>query len=173
MSIPANFINLRASLDDLAPISRQTHGGGLDKNEGKFNHQFSKREGLKLLSVKPGHVEAEIQTKDDQVNAHGSIHGGLLTTSTDAVMAATAQSSLSQKDGKLIAVVRDFAQRFLKPIFPGDKLTIVSNLTSSEANDRKNIKYISSEIRKGQEVVGQAISSYFIVDKNQYLQQAA
>lgn len=107
------------------------------------------------------------------MNAHGSIHGGLLTTSTDAVMAATAQSSLSQKDGKLIAVVRDFAQRFLKPIFPGEKLTIVSNLTSSEANDRKNIKYICSEIRKGQEVVGQAISSYFIVDKTQYLNQAA
>jgi acyl dehydratase len=90
---------------------------------------------------------------------------------TDSVMAATAQSSVGRKLKDKIAVVKDFAQRFFKPVFPGEKLRLVAEQTSSDETNTKNIKYVSSEIRRGDEVVGQAISTYFIVDKDKYLSQ--
>ena len=173
-----NYLNLRSALDDLPRISRKVKAGGLDQNDPKFNHHFSKENGLKLKSVHPGHVEAEQTTEAKHRNDRNTVHGGLLTTAADAVMAAVAQSTVGKKEKDEVAVVRDFAYRFHEPVLPGDELTVVSEIDgSTETSSGSKIKFISSEVRKGYgddaRVVGQALSSYFIVNKDDYLSGAA
>lgn len=173
-----NFKNLRAALDDLPRISKIGKSGGMKPTEARFNHKFSQENGLRIKSVHPGHVEADLKADERHFNRHSSVHGGLLTTAADAVMAAVAQSNAGRKDGKL-EVVRDFAMRFHEPVLPGQALEIVSQLDSSRksSDGEKEIKFITSEIREGSgnhsRLVGQALSSYIMVGRGEYLGQAA
>ena len=93
-------------------------------------------------------------------------------------MAAVAQSNAGKNNNK-IEVVRDFAMRFHEPVLPGQALEIVSELDSSKmsSNGDKEIKFITSEIREGSgdesRLIGQALSTYVMVDPKEYLKGLA
>lgn len=173
MSIPASHQALREALNELSPLSRKTGASNFDNKDPKFNHPFSRENGVRLSKIQLGHIEAELETdlEKNHDNSHGSLHGGVLQTATDAVMAATAQSTISKKDTGKIAVVRDFAIRFLEPVLPGDKFTIISDLKGATTTESgKEIKFIESEVRdKNHQSVARAIASCFIVDKSEHL----
>ena len=72
--------------------------------------------GFTLTRVQPGHVECELETRDDMTNPMGSVHGGIAATLLDTVMGCAVQTTLD--DGEAFTTT-DLQVHYVRTVNPG------------------------------------------------------
>lgn len=78
--------------------------------------------GLQLDHIEEGCCQMHFTLKPEMSNGFGSIHGGVLFAAADSVFAFACNSH------GLVAVALEASIHFLRPAFPGDKLTVKADL---------------------------------------------
>ncbi len=121
----------------------------MTKAEKIVNHMmsadaFSQWLGIEVLEVEDGMAKIKMKVREEMVNGHGVVHGGISFSLADSAF-AFACNSHGQK-----AVSIETSINHIKPIFVGDELIATCE---KESTSRSVGYYLTRVIRNG-ELVG-------------------
>jgi len=124
--------------------------------EEGFN-PFGDMLGIVFTDYGDGRSRCELEVRQELVNPHGVLHGGVIYSMADFGMGAAVYSTLA--DEELCATVE-----IKISYFSGVKAGRL--VCDSEVIDRRRrIATIESEIRNGGELVAKALGTFYIYDK--------
>lgn len=118
------------------------------------DHPFADLIGLKILNTDSNESVCSLFVKEDLLNPHKVVHGGVLYTLADTGMGAALYPSLSE--GEICATV-EIKINYFRPAFKGEIIckTVVSNRGKTLAN-------LDSEIYNDDKLVAKANGTFAI-----------
>lgn len=122
--------------------------------QAKGLNPFGDRIGLRFTDVRDGFSRCEIEVREDLMNPHGVLHGGVLYSMADTGMGAALYPSLAEDE--LCATVEIKIAYFL-PVRRG-RITCDTQVV----HRRKTVAFLESEIATQEGVVAKATGTYFI-----------
>ena len=164
MPIPQYVSHLGSIFKDWVGNITKPKGATNVSDKQNYQHPFSTRQGLRLMSLRHGYAEAQQTTKSDgtQNNNREFVHAAIPNSALISTMAAVADTGITEKEKKdSLVFARNLTQSFDKVIFPGDELEVTAKLD----HKNKNHQYIIAEIKRGAEVVGRAIADFATLPK--------
>lgn len=105
---------------------------------------FSKWLGIEVLEVADGLAKIKMEVRDEMLNGHGVVHGGISFSLADSAF-AFACNSHGQK-----SVSIETSINHIKPIFVGDELIA----TAQKESTSRSVGYYLVKVTRGDELVG-------------------
>lgn len=96
--------------------------------------------GVKVIQAEQGKVTCELEVKEEHLNGHGTMHGGMLATLVDVVSTYAIGTAGENKLG----VTVDLSVSYMSAAVPGDKVTIKSEVLKAG----KNLAFANVDIYK-------------------------
>ncbi len=117
-------------------------------------HHYADLIGFRIVRQSPGESRLEISVRDELLNPHNVVHGGVLFSMADTGMGAALYQMLAK--GELCATI-NCAISYFKPVDSG-MLACLSKIT----NRGKTIATLESEIWNGDNLVATAHGQFSI-----------
>lgn len=105
---------------------------------------FSQWLGIEIVEVREGYAQMRMTVRDDMLNGHGVMHGGISFSLADSAF-AFASNSHGQK-----AVSIETSINHTKAVFSGDKLIA----TAEKESLSKSVGFYLVRVMRGEELVG-------------------
>ncbi len=105
---------------------------------------FSQWLGIEILEVREGYAQMKMTVRDDMLNGHGVMHGGISFSLADSAF-AFASNSHGQK-----AVSIETSINHTKAVFSGDELIAIAEKESLS----KSVGFYLVRVKRGEELVG-------------------
>jgi acyl-CoA thioesterase len=108
------------------------------------NDKFSQWLGIEIIEVSDGLAKIKMTVRDEMVNGHGAMHGGISFSLADSAF-AFACNSHGQK-----AVSIETSINHIKPVFVGDELIA----TCMKESTSRSVGYYLARVTRQDELVG-------------------
>ena len=105
---------------------------------------FSQWLGIEILEVKEGYCKIKMKVREEMLNGHRVMHGGISFSLADSAF-AFASNSHGQK-----AVSIETSINHVKPVFEGDELIAIAE----KENISKSLGQYLVRVSRGEELVG-------------------
>ncbi|MDW3194438.1 MAG: hotdog fold thioesterase [Cytophagales bacterium] len=105
---------------------------------------FSQWLGIEIVEVREGYAQMKMTVRDEMLNGHGVMHGGISFSLADSAF-AFASNSHGQK-----AVSIETSINHTKAVFSGDELIA----TAEKESLSKSVGFYLVRVKRGEELVG-------------------
>ena len=113
---------------------------------------FPEHAGLQVHELAEGEGRVQLDADDRHLNAHGSVHGGVLATMIDAAMAGAARASGGEQP-----VTVSLTVTYLEPARPGH-LEAIARVRKRG----KRLLVVEAEVRQDDDVVADALGAFSV-----------
>ena len=124
--------------------------------KSKNFHPFADLIGMKFTKVEPGYSKSELEIREDLLNPHGVLHGGVAYSMADTGMAAALVSML--ESGKSCTTI-ELNIVYFRPATSG-KLICETKVVRKG----RTIGFIEAEISNNDRLISKATGTFSIID---------
>lgn len=124
--------------------------------KSKNFHPFAELIGMNFTKVEPGYSKCELEIREDLLNPHGVLHGGVAYSMADTGMAAALVSML--ESGKSCSTI-ELNIVYFRPATSG---TLICE--TKVVRKGRTIGFIEAEISNDERLISKATGTFSIID---------
>lgn len=128
-----------------------------DDTAGPPSGGFSDLVGLEITEAEPGYSHGRLDVRDELLNPHGVLHGGVAYTMADTGMGSALYPTLEETES---CATIEIKISYLRPVH-GGAVTCETRML----NRGQTVAYLESEVESEGRTVAKASGSYSIFDR--------